>query len=254
MFPKWLNKLFPVDPDEPAPEWGRHTADEGGVSSTTFGASDIAGLRTKIVCHACNTGWMSKLEARAEPVLTPMVSGEPVTLDRDQQVLVATWATKTAMVFEPTLTNLDPFTEEQCSIVRTQDHPPGSTVIYLGAVEGPIAPMGYWCAKVHLVLGDSPFRNYHFHTLHVGPLVMHVLRMEPPPSGYGSFEAVEVPREVDISYDLATKIFLPTGNAPWPPKRVLGWNGLVALTRRELDMPEEWTPPGPHWAEESRDS
>jgi len=190
---------------------------------------------------------MSDLEQRAEPILSQMIRGEHVRLNRAQQVIVSTWATKTAMVIEPTLTMLDNFTAEQCAIVRTRDHPPGSVVVYIAAMDGPIAPMGYWGAKVHLILGDSPFRDFHFHTIHVGPLVMQVLRMEPPPAGYGALEPLAVPREFELPFEMATVVFVPTGNCPWPPRRVLDWDGLVALTRRGIDMPQAWAPPGPHW-------
>jgi hypothetical protein len=249
MFPRWLNKLFPVDPAQPSPEWGRHAGDESGVTSTTFGAAEIAGVRTKLVCHQCNTGWMSDLEARAEPILTPMIRGEHVRLDRADQVLVATWATKTAMVIEPTLSPEHNFTEDHCSIVRVRDHPPASVVVDVAAVEGLIAPMGYWGAKVHLVLGDTPFRDYHFHTVHVGPLVLQVTRLEPPPDNYGTLEPITLPGEVALPFDIAATIFPPKGRRPWPPARVLKWHELVTMTHRGLDMPERWTPPGPHWTE-----
>jgi len=148
------------------------------------------------------------------------------------------------------LSQINNFTEEQCSIVRSQDHPPGSTVVYLGAIDGPIAPMGYWGAKVHLELGHTPFRDFHFHTVHVGPLVMDMFEDGAAAVELRHLESVDVPTEVDLPYESATKIFLPTGNCPWPPRRVLRWDELVALTRRGLGMPEESTPPGPHWTDE----
>ena len=56
-------------------------------------------------CRACNSGWMSDLEAKVRPIITPMiipmaVKQRRVALDRSSQLLVARWAVKTAMVGE----------------------------------------------------------------------------------------------------------------------------------------------------------
>jgi len=157
------------------------------------------------------------------------------------------------MVIEPTLTTQDIFTQEQRAIVRTQDHPPGTVVGFIAAVEGPITPMGYWCAKVHLMLGTNPFRDFHFHTVQVGPLIVQILRMEPPPDDYGVMERIAIPSEVEVPFDFAPPIFLPTGNCTWPPAKVLDWDGLVNFTHRGLEMPSGWAPPAPEWTEKQEE-
>lgn len=48
----------------------------------------------------CNNGWMSDLERRAKPLLLPMMRGEKLVLSTADQLVAATWITKTAMVFE----------------------------------------------------------------------------------------------------------------------------------------------------------
>ncbi len=55
-----------------------------------------------VVCHGCNNTWMSQLETDAAPILTPMVSGAAAVMDltKPMQQTVATWATKTAFMFE----------------------------------------------------------------------------------------------------------------------------------------------------------
>lgn len=55
---------------------------------------------TKDVCRVCNSGWMSDLEAQAQPILTPMVLGEARVLNATDQHLLATWATKTALTMQ----------------------------------------------------------------------------------------------------------------------------------------------------------
>jgi hypothetical protein len=53
------------------------------------------------VCKKCNGGWMATLEKQVAPFLAPMLTeSRPCVLDQARQKLLATWAVKTAMVFE----------------------------------------------------------------------------------------------------------------------------------------------------------
>jgi hypothetical protein len=54
-------------------------------------------LKPKVVCAACNNGWMSRLQQSAKPYLLPMIRGEECTLDAPGQEIVAAWLTMTAM-------------------------------------------------------------------------------------------------------------------------------------------------------------
>ena len=143
IFPDWLNGVFPVeDTDDDLPEWARHRAGFDGVTLQTWSAAEIASLTTKLVCHECNTGWMSTLESAASPLLEPMMTGHPRKLNVEQELVVATWATKTVMAIEPSLTKHDNFSIEQCRIVRDQGRPPASVEVSVAAVEGPIPQWG----------------------------------------------------------------------------------------------------------------
>jgi hypothetical protein len=54
-------------------------------------------VRPKIVCATCNNGWMSALQEGAKPYIAPLIRGESCSLASDQQELVASWLTMTAM-------------------------------------------------------------------------------------------------------------------------------------------------------------
>lgn len=56
------------------------------------------GTTVKMVCEACNGGWMSALEGAAKPVLTPLIRGESRRLPDEDQALIAAWTCKTALV------------------------------------------------------------------------------------------------------------------------------------------------------------
>ncbi len=52
------------------------------------------------ICEACNNGWMSALEERLKPLLLGLMRAERMVIDASEAALLATWATKTAMVNE----------------------------------------------------------------------------------------------------------------------------------------------------------
>lgn len=56
------------------------------------------------VCEECNTGWMSKLESAAKPILLPLIEGGKSLSDlsNEQRVLISRGAVKTAYVVSAT--------------------------------------------------------------------------------------------------------------------------------------------------------
>jgi hypothetical protein len=165
-----------------------------------------------------------------------------------EQLTVATWATKTVMAIEPSITSEDNFPASVCRIVKEHSRPPASVEVSLAAVEGPIPPMGFSCARVHMQVNESPFRDYHFYTVFFGTLVIQVLRPNPPPADFGTLERMVVPREIEVRPDIARVIFPPMTACRWPPEKVLDWDGVMGFTHRNLPMPQEWEPPGPQGA------
>jgi hypothetical protein len=56
--------------------------------------------KVKAVCAACNGGWMSEIEARAKPLLQPLMRAEGRRLHRSQQRALSQWALLKACVFD----------------------------------------------------------------------------------------------------------------------------------------------------------
>jgi hypothetical protein len=54
----------------------------------------------KMVCHACNHGWMNSLEIGVRDHLKAMMTGDPRFLDADAQRRLAFWCSKTALVID----------------------------------------------------------------------------------------------------------------------------------------------------------
>jgi hypothetical protein len=52
----------------------------------------------RMVCGDCNSGWLSRLEGEAKPIIAPLIRGEGRRLPYDDQALIAAWTCKTALV------------------------------------------------------------------------------------------------------------------------------------------------------------
>ena len=66
-----------------------------------------------VVCLPCNTGWMSQIETLVRPILEPMIKGEEITIDRQQQRTLSLWVTLKVMVGEQSKPDAATFTPRQ---------------------------------------------------------------------------------------------------------------------------------------------
>jgi hypothetical protein len=60
------------------------------------------GVTTRAACQTCNNGWMSQFEQTAKPLLIPIIRDQPAMWDGDEQLAVARWAFKTALMIDRT--------------------------------------------------------------------------------------------------------------------------------------------------------
>jgi hypothetical protein len=70
---------------------------EGRYRQQTAGTRHVAELLPYVqvpVCQRCNNGWMSQLEIVCQDILDPMIRGERMYLGPDDQITLATWASK----------------------------------------------------------------------------------------------------------------------------------------------------------------
>jgi hypothetical protein len=89
-----MNDLFPGE--------NTHVREGKGKKSrwTTFDRIDWT---ARVVCEACNNGWMSKMENHhAKPVLTPLITGHDSKIEITQEIAksIASWAFKTVVVLD----------------------------------------------------------------------------------------------------------------------------------------------------------
>ena len=95
VFADWLKQLFPPKPgDEKHTKHVRFRAFTKKIAPGEIVTEKIPQIKqghaftltTRKVCTACNTGWMSKLEAAVKPILVPLMRKEHFILDSRSQL------------------------------------------------------------------------------------------------------------------------------------------------------------------------
>jgi hypothetical protein len=95
VIPKWVLRILRKQAGERVP---MRTYRQGKPPEDRIVADSAQKVGS--VCHSCNNGWMSRLEEDVKPILTPMVLGNSVMLNAQQQERLTTWMTKCAMIYE----------------------------------------------------------------------------------------------------------------------------------------------------------
>ncbi len=99
IFAKWIRDLFP---DEGPTTQTRKTQTRGGELETEIWEDMPLNVRVKDVCKPCNNEWCHQIDDEAQPILEPMILGQPAQLSADAQTTAAVWATKTFLLLQRT--------------------------------------------------------------------------------------------------------------------------------------------------------
>jgi len=100
----WIDELLPKDLKPEYIEFRAKITAKGAalaglpLSRTRQGASNTR--RFRVVCRRCNNTWMSGMDTAVIPHLTPLILGQPATLDEEAQRTVAKWVTMKMLVIE----------------------------------------------------------------------------------------------------------------------------------------------------------
>jgi hypothetical protein len=127
ILPRWFQKYFPAGVLE-------HSRSSAGVAVDVWDAGAFTAT-SRVACASCNSGWMSRLELRAEPVVSALALGQRMSLDPFLQPVVAAWAYKTALVFETAQASDSPRLPTREYVDPDRNHPtssgePTDTAIY----------------------------------------------------------------------------------------------------------------------------
>jgi hypothetical protein len=233
VMPRWMSKLFP---DVTEVDYVRAFQTSGGEGTEHTRAGRPFDQTVKDFCVGCNTGWMSRLEVAAAPILSPLIGDEPRSLSALDQMTLATWATKTVLTAGPTNLGDKPFASEATYrwFGENQAPLPGG-LVWVGRYEGE----GQWPISFHLhgmAFGPADeegrpagemFEGFHA-VLAIGALVLCAFLIEHPEplAGGGS--------------DPQRKLIWPTkGDAVWWPTEASfeTTDDLMASSRLTPDGP-----------------
>jgi hypothetical protein len=176
------------------PDWiGRHLADATGatdvthtqrlegqdVRSWTTGALEV---RVRRVCEDCNTGWMSRLEGVARPVLLPLIAGRSRGLSPTEQKTIAVWAIKTALMCEFIHPPSRGATEDQFQTIYKKLEPTTNAHVwlshYVGSKDVDYNHRNLFINPVDAPQLPGPGRKGYLSALIINRLVLYVLDVE----------------------------------------------------------------------------
>lgn len=83
-------------------------------------------------CNACNSGWMQEMDQAIKPATTALALGERGTVSKQGVLLLATWATKIALVLD-CAQNPPLLTDDTRRAFREGQHPMDGSYIWVGA-------------------------------------------------------------------------------------------------------------------------
>lgn len=217
VWPRWVSRLFPD---------GQFTMEfMWPVDSPKTRVNTEIDVQVKQVCGACNNGWMSDIETAAQTVLAPMMTRrKPVSLSPEDQTIVATWATKMALVLpyaDPNTPN--PYAAEDRALFRTTRAPLPGSLVWLAGYAGGRRGVQSWfrCPAAEVPARVVP----HSVTLSLGFLALQLL---------GGVDHVKVQ---DGHWSPASVAIWPSvGTATWPPRYGLDDAGFEALKCRWDDL------------------
>lgn len=200
------------------PQWvSRHFAGRLSLVDVSRGvpprSMHILDAQVRRVCQGCNGGWMSQLEAQAKPLLEPMFDGNAVTLESDQQAVLAAWTVKTLMMLDLWQDGPEAFSPTDHQHLYRSMAPPSDMAVLLAFVDRPTWHAAYWYG-----IDDEESAELHRLTMNVSRFVGQVRLLRAGAAvQFGS-----------VARRSAVQVW-PLGADPvdWPPPERL-WDGTVS--------------------------
>ncbi len=142
LFGDWLREVFPRTAETThtlgSIEWPMGPAgDKPTVSVNEHGKGHSGSKKIRAVCRTCNEGWLSNnVEGVAKPILIPLIEGTEVAVSTDMQRILATWASKTAMVGDSVQPLKTVIHQSERTWLKENLAPPSGWNIWIGSYGG----------------------------------------------------------------------------------------------------------------------
>jgi hypothetical protein len=185
-------------------------------------------ITVETVCKACNHHWMSDLETWASPMLKPMLKGNTQGLSVEQQVLIAQWATKTAMTLDQTFPIVEEriFAAAECKQLMDRKLPPPGVGVRLGRYVGGGVFLDFGHNDLYRVIPQAPGRDRpdgYRTAMRIDQLVVEV-----NVTSDAQLDLRTTQTDID---DLLLLIWPAAGPLAWPPRIAMSddtWTSFVA--------------------------
>lgn len=172
-------------------------------------------IQVRRVCGSCNSGWMSDLETRAQPVLEPLILAKPDTrlLSPAEQRILASWAMKTTLMAALIESSTAAFpAAEYERFLKKRLQPSKSTCIWLGARGGNTSAAQLRLKEIVPAGTDGPRLGVYARLTAFRTLFE-----------LASFDSAPAPRlpGAELWDDIAIRLWPPLGESRvWPEKRL----------------------------------
>jgi len=121
VYPKWIQKyILPVDAmtlhkvARPINDQSLKLGPAG--RGKMFRTGDALSQKAKVVCNACNNGWMSEIESETEEILSSIISGNWSIIENQDIIKLRKWIQLRSIIFD----QLDPQTSVISKFHRMQ--------------------------------------------------------------------------------------------------------------------------------------
>ena len=231
LFSRWIRKRFRP------PRWSAFTAMDAAYEHRGYAILQKKNIRRRhprpittikihVVCHDCNTKWMSILDNTAKPVLLRMIEGQTTALTASERQIVAQWIALKTIVLDAEDEEQSAIPESDRKAVRRGKALPSQWQIWVGMTG---VDDGLACSRQtgHLTLGqpdDSDWAatpNTNNTIFALGRLFIFVL--------VGAFPFAEVKRFK--AFKKLQPIRARARHLHWPPKERLSDQEVVNLIR-----------------------
>lgn len=195
-------------------------------------------LTIRATCAECNHNRLGKLEGEAAPLLRPLIDGRERIILKQQQPLIALWATKTAMVIElvkPTDSPRFFGLPERKTLAINRTMPDGVVVVV--GLFGDRVPTAFFHAPAWPIEKGMLYVA----TVSIGQLILQTLAFRDPS---GTPTAIRTEDEIPPALKL---VWPPRDrNILWPLDQAFDYNGLWTLSHymaKETPPPKRPPPP-----------
>ena len=206
MLPEWAAKLLDL-------QKVNITVTKLGEPQAPWSSVGSFGAKVGLVCEAvCNNGWMSDLETIATPALSRMILPTgPVTLNIDEQVVIASWLWKLAIVHEKPSGALYFNKAERMCLIDGDAPTPFGVHMWIAAYIGPL--------DANLRGGPCEFGSPHGHKLHGYLMTMSIRRFAAQLLCVRELPGVDVSTVSHYNFEGAEALIWPEQDGPvtWPP-------------------------------------